>query len=44
MAHLVSPSTALVLSEKRKSTLPCAVQMKNLQKTVSIKEKLHLIS
>jgi len=44
MAHLVSSSTAMVLSEKHKCTLPCAIQMKNLRKSVSIKEKLHLIS
>jgi len=30
VAHLVSSSTALVLSEKHKSMLRCAIQMKNL--------------
>jgi hypothetical protein len=47
-AHLVSSSTALAflthLREKRKSTSPSAMQVKNRRKTVGIEEKLHVIT
>jgi hypothetical protein len=32
------------MSEKHKSTSPSAIQVKNRQKTISIEEKLHVIS
>jgi len=41
MADVVPPSTALAfvtMSEKRNSTSPCAVQVENGQKAVSIEE------
>ena len=48
MAHLVSSSTALAfltnMSEKCKSTSPSAIQVKNQQMTISIEEKLDVIS
>jgi hypothetical protein len=44
VAHLGPFSTALAVSEKCKSMLPCAIQMKNLLKTISIREKLDVIS
>jgi hypothetical protein len=48
MADLVFSSTTLALlmnmSEKRKSALPSAIQVKNRCKTISIEEKLHVIS
>jgi hypothetical protein len=48
VAHLVSSSTALAfltnMSEKHKSASPSAIQVKNRQKTVSIEEKLDVIS
>jgi hypothetical protein len=48
MVHLVSSSTALAflttMSEKHKSALSSAIQVKNRRKTISIEEKLHVIS
>ena len=48
MAGIVPPSTALAfvtkMSEKGKSTSPCTIQMKNMWKTISIEEKLDVIS
>ena len=48
MANLVSSSTAFAfltnVSEKRKCTLPSAIQLKNQQMTISNEEKLDLTS
>ena len=40
--HLVSSPTAMVLSEKRKSTLPSGIKVKTWQKTIGIKGKLDI--
>jgi hypothetical protein len=48
MANLVSSSTVFALltntNEKRKCTLPSAIQLKNQQMTISNEEKFDLIS
>jgi len=48
VANLVSSSTAFAflttMNEKRKCTLPSAIQFKKQQMTISNEEKLHLIS
>jgi hypothetical protein len=48
VAHLVSSSTALAfltnMREKRKSSSPSAIQVKDRRKTVGIAVKLHVIS
>jgi hypothetical protein len=48
IAHLVSSSRTLAflcnMSEKRKSTSPSAIQVKNQQKTISTEGKLDVIS
>jgi biotin synthase-related radical SAM superfamily protein len=48
MAGVVPPSTAMALvanmSEKRKSTPPSAVLVKNQWKTISTEEKLDIIN
>jgi hypothetical protein len=48
VANLISSSTAFVfltnMNQKRKCTLPSAIQLKNQQMTISNEEKLDLIS
>jgi hypothetical protein len=44
MVHLVSSSAALAFLTKRTSASPSAVQVKNCRKTISIEEKLAVIS
>jgi hypothetical protein len=47
-AHLVTSSAALAfltnISDKHKSASPCAIQVKNQQKTISTGEKLVVLS
>jgi len=48
VANVIPPSTALTvvtkMSEKRKSTFPSVIQVKNHRETISTEEKLDIIS
>jgi hypothetical protein len=48
LAHVIPLSISLAfgtkMSEKRKSTSPSAMQVKNQQKTINTEKKIHVIS